>query len=794
MKSYLSLIRISAKVRKRQNRMTLLCIVFAVFLVTGIFSVADMFIRAETMKTKETHGYWHIRFENITESDAQTIGSRPDVAAASWYDVVNLDMSRDYFISGRQTALCGIEEMFKTSIMSYFPEDSSIQGDNEVILTPNAKTLLGVDIGGSVILSTPAGSYELRVTGFRNGNERYQGSNGGETTALLVEEGQVGVFMNIKTFRKILSENNDNGDPSYYVQFGPHANMRKALKELKEQYGLLGADIEYNSLLMGLMGLSDNTMFKTVYPLILVLFLLILLAGVLMISGSMNSAIAQRTQFFGMMRCIGMSKQQVVNFVRLEALNWCKTAVPAGIILGMVASWGICAILHYVIRGEFVDVPVFGVSLVGIVFGGLMGFLTVLIAARSPAKRASRVSPVAAVSGETGGTGNIRHHASSRFSNIETALGVSHATSAKKNLILMAGSFSLSIILFLSFSVLVQALEVVLPSKSYAPDLSISTSEFSNVISFEIAERIKNMSGVTQVLGRMYKPDIPAEFSAETTETTADLISYDDFQFDCLLKDKDLRKGSELSKVYGDKGYVLSIWDKDVPLEIGDKVQLGDSEVEIAGMLKYSPFSNSGQTGGEVILICSEQTFTRLTGIESYGVIDVQLDHDVSDEEVTAIHDIVRGKFEFRDRREEADRSDFIAFSLFVYGFLAIIALITVLNIVNSISMSVSARTRQYGAMRAVGMDGSQLTRMIAAEAVTYALIGCAVGCAAGLPLNMLLYKRVITSNYPYFTWTPPVGALLIILAFGFISTVAAVYAPSKRILDMPVTETINEL
>ena len=42
MKSYLSLIPISAKVRKRQNRMTVLCIIISVFLVTAIFSVADI--------------------------------------------------------------------------------------------------------------------------------------------------------------------------------------------------------------------------------------------------------------------------------------------------------------------------------------------------------------------------------------------------------------------------------------------------------------------------------------------------------------------------------------------------------------------------------------------------------------------------------------------------------------------------------------------------------------------------------------------------------------------------------
>ena len=45
--SYLSLIPISAKVRRRQNRMTLLCIIFAVFMVTAVFSMAEMGAKME---------------------------------------------------------------------------------------------------------------------------------------------------------------------------------------------------------------------------------------------------------------------------------------------------------------------------------------------------------------------------------------------------------------------------------------------------------------------------------------------------------------------------------------------------------------------------------------------------------------------------------------------------------------------------------------------------------------------------------------------------------------------------
>lgn len=273
-----------------------------------------------------------------------------------------------------------------------------------------------------------------------------------------------------------------------------------------------------------------------------------------------------------------------------------------------------------------------------------------------------------------------------------------------------------------------------------------------------------------------------------------DILSFDELQLDWIPGDGDLRKGGDLSKVYGDQGYVLCIWDKDVPLTVGDKVTLCGSTVEIAGMMTSNPFSNNGRTDGDVILICSDETFLRLTGQEGYNIASVQLVPEATDEEAEAIHDLVRGRYEFSDRREEADSGTLFAFNLFLYGFLTIIALITMLNIVNSISMSVSARTKQYGAMRAVGMDGGQLTGMIAAEAATYALVGWVLGCGAGLPLSKLLYDKLVTAHFPYFSWTLPVLPLLIILLFVLLATLAAVYAPAKRMREMAVTETINEL
>ncbi len=538
--------------------------------------------------------------------------------------------------------------------------------------------------------------------------------------------------------------------------------------------------------------LSKSVAAQTLYSTAAVLFVLILIAGVLMISSSINSNVAQRTKFFGMMRCIGMSKQQIIRFVKLEALNWCKTAVPIGIILGIVVTWGLCAGLRFLVGGEFSDIPLFGVSSIGIISGIIVGVVTVLIAASSPAKRAAKVSPVTAVSGNSENTKNVTHALNTRFFKIETALGIHHAVSGKKNLILMISSFALSIILFLSFSVLIEFIGYIMPQSSNTSDISISSNNSSNSIDSVLLDKISGMSDVKHVFGRRNCFDVPAEVNSKTN--TIDMISYDDYDLDCLIKDKQLKKGSDISKVYGDSNYVLTIGDKDRTLEIGDKIQVGNKELEVAGLLKCNPFSDNGTSDGKITLITSGETFTGLTGITDYSLIMIQMTKDATDRNVEAIHNVVGESYMFIDQRDKRTTSTYMAFMFFVYGFLAIITLVTVLNIMNSISMSVSAKIKQYGAMRAVGMDEHQITKMIAAEAFTYSISGCIVGVVVGLFISKLLYDILITAHFSYATWSIPIMPIIIVLLVVSITAMVSIYAPSKRIANMAVTDTINEL
>ena len=112
MRSYLSLVPISAKVRRRQNRMTLLCIIISVFLVTAIFSVAEMFIRTENATMQKKHGSWHIQLENISKDMAEEISLRSDVTDIGWSDAFNSDAEQPYYINDKKAALYGSDETY----------------------------------------------------------------------------------------------------------------------------------------------------------------------------------------------------------------------------------------------------------------------------------------------------------------------------------------------------------------------------------------------------------------------------------------------------------------------------------------------------------------------------------------------------------------------------------------------------------------------------------------------------------------------------------------------------------
>ena len=775
MKSYLSLIPISAKVRRRQNRMTILCIVIAVFLVSAIFSVADMMLRTQMNRAAGKDGSWHLQIAGITQSQAEQLAQQPDVVCAGAGAVFNEGGEEDYRLNGKRVVLYGCDAQFLRVNRSAAFEGTFPEQDGEVLLGKGAARIFGVAIGDSVTLKLPDGQNRtLTVTGIGGVDESYY-----EMQFALVD-----IYLLQETFESLLTGQGEALPQTVYdLQYTSAAKAAKALPQLQQQYG---EDAVHENLnVMGSAGQSNSTAFRTVYGMAGVLFALVLLAGVLMISGTMNSNIAQRTRFFGMMRCLGMSKQQVVHFVRMEALNWCRIAVPIGLVLGTFSSWAVCGALRYGIGGEFATTPVFRLSMGGLCAGVVVGVVTVLLAAQAPAKRAAEVPPVAAASGSEQAA--VVHHAANLGSGrTETALGIYHATASKKNWFLITASFALSIVLALGFIVILQFASLLLPSLApWQADVIYTGYDNERVLPDTMAQQLRRMPGVARVWGCTGLVHVPASSDRNNVEQVT-FCSYDDFM---LESSKSMVVKGRMAKNSGADNEVMTMYNKTNPIRVGDTITVNGVPLTVVGAFSQGIFPD------DVTIIAPETLFRRVAGEQNYNMIGVQLDRTASDETVLALAAFSSDQIVVQDLRESnrQDRGTYYAARIVLYGFLAIIGGISLLNIVNSISMSVSARMKQYGILRAIGMDDAQLKRMISAEAGTYAVSGLVVGIALGLVLNRKLYILLIT-HYFGAAWQMPWGCLAVIVVVVLAAVVLAVYNPVRRILMQPITATISEL
>lgn len=779
MKNYLDLIPISAKVYRKQNRMTRLCIVFAVFLVTVIFSMADMEIRSQKLQAIQSDGSWHANFMQIDDGQASFVAARPEVTNFSWYGALNYGLDLGYQIEGVETVICGFDEAF----LEMFPFQKIVEGEypqdaDSAVVTKSVKDRLNISVGDSIILRVPDGSLRnIRVSGF-SGN-----------TSMLTDHDAFGMFLSMDGYKKLAGlTSSDQKGLCFYVQFNERCNIQKTLEDICIQTGLDQDQIAQNTKLLALMFQSNDSYMIKLYLTAAVLAVLVTAAGILMIAASLNSSISRRTEFFGMLRCLGATRKQVARFVIREALSWCRTAVPAGIIPAMIVVWGLCFMLRTLSPGLFSELPVLGISWYGIIAGALVGVLTVLLAARAPAKKAAKVSPLMAISGNAGTVREIKNAANTAIFRVETALGVHHAKGSGKNLALMTGSFAFSIILFLAFSTAIDFMHHALtPLQPYTPDISLSCSE--GTLSAGIAEELAAFSEVKKVFGRQIQAQIPASVNGE--ETIVNLVSYENNQFgwsaDLLLD------GSLESAEQGNA--VLAVYRPDGILSVGDTIRMaaesGEWEMEVAGVLSNSPYSSDmpGET-----LICSEDLFQALTGKQGYSVIDLQLNASAEDTFAEKVRAVAGEDVNLSDQRisNQETKGAYYSFALFLYGFLVIIGLIAIFNIVNSIAMSVSARMKEYGIMRALGMSKRQVVRMIEGEGMTYAVLGILFGCTIGLPVNHLLFGYLVTARWGD-PWRLPGIELGIILCVVIAALGLAVRGPAREIGKMTVVDIIGE-
>lgn len=778
MKHYLKLVPISAKIHRKQSKMTRICITLAVLLVAVMFGLADMYLQGVTRHEMEESGNWHYEFHSIDTQTASFISARPDVEIAGWHNTISSEAG--YSIKEQTISISAQErKVFEDIFLNGITEGEYPDTPNEIAVSSSFKNTASVSLNETIALCKPDGNTtDYLIVGFLNDTETSRLITGNTPIVVMTPEGLGTLAVN-------------NAIENYVIQFSRLCNIPDIINDIKAGNNLSDEQITENIPLLSIQGqLEGKTGVNQIYQVAFILSVIVMLTCILMISSSLNSNVAERTEFFGMLRCLGATKRQIMRFVRLEGLYWCKTAIPIGIIFSVVIVWILSAAMRVINPQWFSSMPILGISWISVIASILLGLLTVLLAARSPAKRAAKVSPLTAVSGNAGQTASFRKAANTTAFKIETALGIHHAKAKKKNYILMTGAFAVCITLFLTFSTLVDFMKNAFVPPVYTPELSIASETNTCSIFNELLEQIKQNDVVKRAYGRMFAYEVPAENNGKNYN--ANLIFYEENQFrwaaDSLI-------AGSIETVMQQENQVLFVQTGNIDVQVGDNISLTINNrpqiVTVAGILSDSPLA---RVEGTETFFCSEATFTALTGETGYTIIDIQFENNASSEDVKAIESIFsNGGVIFSDSLSQIQqqRNLYHTFAILVYGFLSIIVAITIFHIMNTISMGAATKMKEYGAMRAIGMSNRQLVKMIIAEAGTYAINGVIWGCIIGLPMHWIIYVSLITNIWRT-AWSVPFIPLILIIAIVLSASLLAVREPAKRLQRMSIVENIS--
>ncbi|TWD84465.1 putative ABC transport system permease protein [Kribbella amoyensis] len=125
-----------------------------------------------------------------------------------------------------------------------------------------------------------------------------------------------------------------------------------------------------------------------------------------------------------------------------------------------------------------------------------------------------------------------------------------------------------------------------------------------------------------------------------------------------------------------------------------------------------------------------------------------------------------------------------------VGALLGLAILIALLGIVNTLALGVVERTREIGLLRAIGMDGPQLRRMLQVESIAIAVLGALLGLVIGVLFGSMVQK-VMSDDGLAVLDIPVLQLLLAVLVAAAVGVLAAIW-PSRRAARLDVLRAIS--
>ena len=535
-----------------------------------------------------------------------------------------------------------------------------------------------------------------------------------------------------------------------------------------------------------------------VYNMAAVVMVIIIITSAVCISNSFAISINQKTKQYGMLASIGATPRQIRKNVFFEAAFMGVIGIVAGIGGGLSASYILVVLSNKMLIDTFEMSIVYAPSLLGVLLSIVLAIVTIVLSALVPAIRASRMSPIMAINhsedikikskslktpkliGKVWGEGGVlayknmkRNKRKYRVITISIALSVS-------TFIALYGFMSL-----LTESVNRYANDKIDLRVYMSSYKSMSVDEANKKVS-NIVNRINNETNITDfTFARGFyaslkdEPKYSSDYKevnkyeaglAENNGYYISIISLGNEEYGKYIKKLGISKETAQSGgILVDNTYQYINNGNDIKyFNIYDGYKAGDVltyRIDTSNSSKSLDNSKSSDDTTlydiRIVALSNERPFGYDNAYTSYGYLIVSDDYmnriDTKNTDSTLLNincddpdkaqDILVNEFDIgknnivnaaQERRNNENL--ILTIKIFLYGFIAVVSLIGITNIFNTVTTGMELRGKEFAMLQSIGMTKREFDKMIRMESVFYGSKALIIGVVSGTLLSYVIY------------------------------------------------------
>lgn len=615
-----------------------------------------------------------------------------------------------------------------------------------------------------------------------------------------------------------------------------YENVKNQIKNTIEAETKNEIEVEVNADLLRFEGVLSESILGVLYRIAGVIIVIIVVSSVFVIRNSFSISVSEKTKQYGMLASVGATKKQIKRSVLLEGLYIGIIAIPLGILLGIVAIiillWIVNLLLVDMMEGtSFVyDVPGMAI-LISVVISGITIFLSCLI----PAIKASKIPPIEAIRGTDDIKIKTRKIKTSKLTKKLFGIG---GVIASKNLKRNRKKYRTTVVS------LVVSISIFIALSSFLTYGQMMTGSYYTDLSYNIAvnggnealyEKIATWSGINsysysyQTSAEIDVNKYGTDFAKEELENKKQIheedfpedvgkYEYNTLGLTIVMVNNDYFKSYVKSLGMNEKDYSnIAILGDDMMHYLGQgkskvehyfNVKAGESmevtmddeqkQIKISKITTERPMGYEGcyTEGGYLFVSEDYPVVTKDKSELNSGnlCIDAQKPSEIENK----LTDLKKEGEDFEDimitnLAEYADQQKriIILVSIFLYGFIAVITLIGVTNIFNTITTNMILRSKEFANLKSIGMTTKEFNKMIKLESIMYGAKSLLIGIPIGLLGSYEIFKSF--TNSIDFGFIIPWHAIIISVIFVFIIVGLTMKYSLNKINKQNIIETIRQ-